>query len=237
MFLHTLAPVHHSRPSACTSTDRVWQARLELFTVLSFKQTHQIILMVFKHYYLILDSYSRQAYIHVIATGKLKFTTELKYMFFSSLTAAMFPMAATGTERILVGDTRKTSNGCKVAYRVPRKQARFREPSRNIAAIVFGTAKCSLACATEGHSACSEEGPFQLPLNETYYCVPTAILFNPDGSVRSFGYDRRLAEYMDLDDVERLQYAYFEQIKMNLQHDEVRDLNARLYSVIHNLCM
>ena len=27
--------------------------------------------------------------------------------------------------------------------------------------------------------------------------------------------------YLYLDDVERLEYAYFEQIKMNLQHDEV----------------
>ena len=125
-----------------------------------------------------------------------------------------------------VGDTRKTSNGCKVADRVPREQARFREPSDNIAAIDFGTTNCSLAYVTIGHSAGSEEGPVRLLLNNTFYRVPTAILFNPDGSVDSFGYDGR-QEYMNLDDEERLQYAYFEQIKMNLQHDEVRDIKTR----------
>ena len=119
-----------------------------------------------------------------------------------------------------VGDTRKTSNGCEVANRVPREQARFRKPSDNIAAIDFGTANCSLAYVTAGRSASSEEGPVRLPLNTTYYRVPTAILFNPDGSVNSFGYDGR-QEYMNLDDEERLDHAYFEQIKMTLQHDEV----------------
>ena len=124
-----------------------------------------------------------------------------------------------------VGDTRKTSNGCRVADRVPRRQARaqFRDPSDNIAAIDFGTTNCSLAYVTAGHSATSEEGPVRLPLNTTFYRVPTAILFNPDGSVNSFGYDGR-QEYMNLDDEERLKYTYFEQIKMTLQHDEVRNL-------------
>ena len=65
-----------------------------------------------------------------------------------------------------------------------------------------------------------EEGPRKPTLNERYYCVPTAILFRPDGSIDSFGYDAH-TEYLYLDDVERLEYAYFEQIKMNLQHDEV----------------
>ena len=116
-----------------------------------------------------------------------------------------------------VGSTRKTSNGCKVAKRVSREQARFREPSDNIAAIDFGTTNCSLAYVTVGHS---EGGPVRLPLNTTFYRVPTAVLFTPDGTVVSFGYDGR-QEYMNLDDDERLQYAYFEQIKMDLQHDEV----------------
>ena len=65
-----------------------------------------------------------------------------------------------------------------------------------------------------------EEGPWKLPQNERYYRVPTAILFRPDGSIDSFGYEAR-TQYLYLDDVERLEYAYFEQMKMNLQHDEV----------------
>ena len=117
-----------------------------------------------------------------------------------------------------VGDQRKTSNGCVMAKRIPRKTSSFRVHSGNIAAIDFGTTNCSVAYTTFGSRP--EEGPRRLPLNTTYYRVPTAILFKPDGSIDSFGYDAR-AEYLNLDDEERLQYAYFEHIKMNLQHDEV----------------
>ena len=117
-----------------------------------------------------------------------------------------------------IGDTRKTSNGCEVARRVPRKDSGFRVHSGNIAAIDFGTTNCSVAYITVGSG--SEEGPRRLPLNTTYHRVPTAILFNPDGTINSFGYDAR-SEYLSLDDNDRLEYAYFEQIKMNLQHDKV----------------
>ena len=81
-----------------------------------------------------------------------------------------------------------------------------------------GTTNCSVAYTAVGSGP--EEGPRRLPLNTTYYRVPTAILFKPDGTIDSFGYDAR-AQYLNLDDAERLEYAYFEQIKMNLQHDEV----------------
>lgn len=117
-----------------------------------------------------------------------------------------------------IGDTRITSNGCPVAKRVQRKDAGFRVPSGNIAAIDFGTTNCSLAYITVGDSF--EEGPKRLPLNTTHYRVPTAILFTPEGEIDSFGYDAR-QQYLNLDDEDRLQYAYFEQIKMDLQHDEV----------------
>ena len=114
---------------------------------------------------------------------------------------------------------------CEVAKRIPRKKSGFRVHSGNIAAIDFGTTNCSLAYITVG--SLPEEGPVRLPLNETYYRVPTAILFKPDGSIDSFGYDAR-SEYFDLDDEDRLKYAYFEQIKMNLQHDEVFLLDIQI---------
>jgi len=117
-----------------------------------------------------------------------------------------------------IGDIRKTSNGCEVASRIPRKESGFRVHSGNIAAIDFGTTNCSVAYTTVGSG--TEEGPRRLPLNTTYHRVPTAILFNPDGTINSFGYDAR-SEYISLDDKDRLEYAYFEQIKMNLQHDKV----------------
>ena len=114
-----------------------------------------------------------------------------------------------------VGDVRKTSNGCEVAKRVPRKESGFRVHSGNIAAVDFGTTYCSVAYTTVG-----SPGPQLLALNFTYCRVPTAILFKPDGTIDSFGYEAR-AEYLNLDDKDRLEYAFFEQIKMSLQHDEV----------------
>ena len=117
-----------------------------------------------------------------------------------------------------IGATRKTSNGCEVAKPVPRREVGFRVPSGNIAAIDFGTTNCSLAYVTVGDSF--EEGPKRLPLNTTFYRVPTAILFTSDGAIDSFGYDAR-QQYLNLDDDDRLDHAYFEQIKMDLQHDEV----------------
>ena len=124
-----------------------------------------------------------------------------------------------------IGDVRKTSNGCSVAERISRKEAGFRVPSNNIAAIDFGTTNCSVAYTVVG-----DKGLHLLPLNNTFNRVPTAILFASDGSVKAFGYDARM-EYINLDNDERLQHAYFEQIKMDLQHDEVYTRMQTLYRV------
>ena len=107
----------------------------------------------------------------------------------------------------------------EVAKHVPRKKSGINTPSGklNIAAIDFGTINCSVAYTIVGSR---NEIPVILALNQTYYRVPTAILFKPDGSIDSFGYEAR-AEYLDLDDEERLEYTYFEQIKMSLQYNKV----------------
>ena len=110
------------------------------------------------------------------------------------------------------GDIQKTSNGCEVAKRVAKKKSDFRVPSGNIAAIHF-LSNCSIAYTTVGMRP--EEGLQRLPIN-TKYDVPTTILFKPDGSVDSFGYDAR-EEYRNLESEERLEYAYFEEIL----HDKV----------------
>ena len=117
-----------------------------------------------------------------------------------------------------IGDARVTSNGCKVAQRVLRQDAGCRMPSNYIAAIDFGTTNCSVAYILPGEMA--EQGPIMLPFDGTVYRVPTAILFNRNGDVEAFGTAARRA-YRNLEDHERLECAYFEQIKMNLQHDEV----------------
>ena len=127
-----------------------------------------------------------------------------------------------------IGDVRKTSNGCSVAERISRKEAGFRVPSNNIAAIDFGTTNCSVAYTVVG-----DKGLHLLPLNNTFNRVPTAILFASDGSVKACGYDARM-EYINLDNDERLQHAYFEQIKMDLQHDEVYTRMQTLYRVLYN---
>ena len=86
-----------------------------------------------------------------------------------------------------IGDVRKSSNGCEVAKRVPRRESGFRIPSDNIAAIDFGTTNCSLAYTCTAVGSGPAAGPRRLPLNTTYYRVPTAILFKPDGTIDSFG--------------------------------------------------
>lgn len=118
-----------------------------------------------------------------------------------------------------IGSVRKTSNGCEVARRVPRRDARCRQPSTNIAAIDFGTANCSLAYIIAGDL--TDSGPNLLSLYGTFYRVPTAILFRKDGTVKAFGETARKL-YRNLGGKERLEWAYFEQIKMDLQQDEVR---------------
>ena len=118
----------------------------------------------------------------------------------------------------MISEERKTSNGCKVAKCVPRRSAGYLPPSSYIAAIDFGTTNCSVAYILPGEM--NEQGPILLPFDGTYYRVPTAVLFNTNGAVQSFGTTARRA-YRNLEDDERLKCPYFEEIKMNLQHDEV----------------
>ena len=120
-----------------------------------------------------------------------------------------------------IGDTLKTSNGCPVARRIPRAVAGCRQPSSCIAAIDFGTTNCSVAYILPGETP--EKGPNLLAFQGAFFRVPTAILFNKDGVVRSFGHIAR-KNYRNQKVDQMQNCAYFEQIKMNLQHDEVRPL-------------
>ena len=114
-----------------------------------------------------------------------------------------------------IGSVRMASNGCQVAERVHRQTVGFRIPSKNIAAIDFGTTSCSVAYIIDGSVEVQ-----RLVLNDTFYRVPTAILFDAKGKVSSFGIDAQ-QDYKNLDDEKRLQYVYFEHFKMKLQNDEV----------------
>ena len=115
---------------------------------------------------------------------------------------------------------RRTANSCNVARRIPRGAAGYRPP-RNVAAIDFGTTNCSLAYIIAGRSESSApKNPNLLSFNGVFYRVPTAVLFGKDGVVAHFGENAREV-YCNQDEEEQLECAYFEQIKMNLQQDEV----------------
>lgn len=111
---------------------------------------------------------------------------------------------------------KKTSNGCEVARRIPRTNAACRKKSDCVAAIDFGTANCSVAYILPG----KKHEPILLTFQGSVYRVPTAILFSSNGNVRSFGGRARTA-YRNLNPAQMLECAYFEQIKMDLQLEEV----------------
>lgn len=113
-------------------------------------------------------------------------------------------------------EPRKTSNGCKVTRRVQRRDARCHQTSECIAAIDFGTTNCSVAYLLPGQS---EQDP-QLLLFDTEKRIPTAVLFNKEGTVEEFGKAAREA-CISLNGEKLMERPYFEYIKMNLQHDKV----------------
>jgi len=103
------------------------------------------------------------------------------------------------------------------SYVAVAKKSGLRVSSDNIAAIRLGFTTCAVA-----YALCDFEGaPMQLPLNERDFHVPTAVLFKPDGTIDSFGYDAR-EQYLMLDHhFELKEYAYFERSITILQHHEV----------------
>ena len=120
-----------------------------------------------------------------------------------------------------MAEPRKASNHCEVADRVSCSDVKYFSRSEYIAAIDFGTTNCSLAYILSGKM--SENGPKLLQFDGTVYRVMSASLFNPEGSMIALGETARTA-YKNVGDEERLKHAYFEQIKMDLQHEDVRIL-------------
>ena len=114
------------------------------------------------------------------------------------------------------GSQTPSTNNSQRAQRVLRADA-GPSPSDYIAAIDFGTVNCSVAYTAPGEMG--EHGPVLLPF-DTFYRIPTAILFNPDGEVEAFGANARIV-YRGLSGGEQLKYAFFEQFKMELQQDQV----------------
>ena len=100
----------------------------------------------------------------------------------------------------------------------------------NVAAIDFGTTHCSLAYTTE-----NSEAIVTLFLNEIFPRVPTAILLCKESDkvttngerlginckVHAFGRNAQ-AQYQRIRPGDRKKYIYFERMKMQLQHDQVK---------------
>lgn len=142
---------------------------------------------------------------------------------------AMFLRAGTGHRDL---------NGTVRAKCVPRKTTRLSKRSKNIVAIDFGTKNCSVAFITENDQLEITRGIPKLPLNGTYLRVPTVVLFNQAGQVEAFGHDARTL-YANLEDHEREEYTYFEEMKMNLHHDKdvrrelrIKAMNGRSFFLV-----
>ena len=117
---------------------------------------------------------------------------------------------------------RITSNKCEGAQRIARTDIDL-ECCEYIAAIDFGTVNCSVAYTAPGEMG--EHGPVLLPL-DTFFRVPTAILFNTEGIVEAFGEDAREMYGTAVRIGEQLENTFFEQFKMDMQHDQVIKINV-----------
>ena len=101
---------------------------------------------------------------------------------------------------------------------VPKTDSDFRASEGNIAAIDFGTTYCSLAYTTRG-----DEKVSAFKLSDVFTRVPNALLLRKAGDrleVAQFGY-RAQEEYSRLRHADRLNYLYFERMKMLLERDKV----------------
>ena len=120
---------------------------------------------------------------------------------------------------------RRTPNGVRRAKRVRREKSGFRKPSKNTAAIDFGTTNCSLGYITENDKLELINGVIKCPFDGYKMRVPTAILLTNSGDIEAFGTDARSA-YANLEDGDRESYFFFEEIKMDLQGNEVNKSHA-----------
>ena len=108
-------------------------------------------------------------------------------------------------------------NGVRLPAEVAR-ESRSRN-SGNIAAIDFGTSSCSVAYWMKG-----DQHVRLLKLGSDYGSddvrVPTAILMDSNGMVVEFGKSAR-RKYAQLTMEKKRHHYFFDDIKMNLQHDKV----------------
>ena len=110
---------------------------------------------------------------------------------------------------------KRCDNGFHPPTTESRSSTSFRASTGNIAAIDFGTTSCSLSYCLKGNDRIRF-----LKLDDTHDRVPTAILMDRQGKVSQFGFNAR-KKYAALKGEAKLQYYYFQHLKMNLQHESV----------------
>ena len=113
--------------------------------------------------------------------------------------------------------TERHPNGVTVAEAIDRGDSAFLETTKNIAALDFGTANCSLAyCTTKDE----QMRLLKLSSQEGQVRVPTILLVNEKGEPIKFG-KRAIRQYQRLDPSQQLKYHLFERIKLALGPHEV----------------
>ena len=104
------------------------------------------------------------------------------------------------------------------AEKVSRFGSGFRETNGNVAAIDFGTTSVSLAYATVG-----DKTVVTLKLDDVkqLHRVPNAILIEKQScEVVAIGHQAQ-EEYLDMKAKNKMEYIYFERIKMLMKREEV----------------
>ena len=109
-------------------------------------------------------------------------------------------------------------NGVKLAEAINRDDSPFLATTRNIAAIDFGTANCSIAYCTAEDEKMT---PLNLPSHEGLVRIPTIILVNEDGRPIKFGAGAIRHYQQRIDPSKRMKYHLFERIKLALGPNKV----------------
>ncbi len=119
-------------------------------------------------------------------------------------------------------------NGCVKAIRVEKGLDNFRSKPNTIVTIDFGTTHCSVSYLTSIKQCPDPSSMEPVLLNldtESRKRIPSCILFDHLGDVRSMGYQAR-DQYAKLQNAERPACAFFEHVKKEIQRKEVSRLSV-----------
>lgn len=98
----------------------------------------------------------------------------------------------------------------------------FKSPLQHVAAIDIGTMNCSLVylLQVDRMKEPMKVKPGRLKI-DGYYRVPHCVLFDKSGRIRAFGRHAQRLYYRSMKRDDMNQVFFFQNIKMQLQHDRV----------------